>query len=249
MALIAAEGCRSIHNKHFSLNRFSAQFFNRPIKVDTRKILSRLSLFDADFYDCVDTSSNSLQSAVVYHKQYTLVIFRESDQRADWSYNLDLRSTDGFHAGFKRAADLVWAKLERRLKAKNSNPIILSGFSLGGAIATALVPKLVAGGLQIHSIYTFGSPKVLLKSQAVAYDMQFKTIFFRFQNTKDLFTYLPLGLGYSHVGRGLIFDPANKKIQISSNDPSEFSRLCKIDHEILKNHSIDTYISALNNNV
>jgi predicted lipase len=223
-----------------------AYLFDKATKIDTVAMLKRLNSLDGDFYQCLDFSNSSTQGAVAYHKDYRLVLFRESDQRSDWVHNINMYSYEGYHMGFRRASMHAWENLDRLL-GSDPRPVILGGFSLGGAIATVLAPKLESTGRAVNGVYTFGSPKVVHRSYAPLYDRQFKSRFFRFQNSQDLFTYLPFGLGYRHVGKGLVFNPQDKKIQNMDRDPQEFTNLRKVDHKILVNHSMEMYISAIEN--
>jgi len=38
--------------------------------------------------------------------------------------------------------------------------MIVTGHSLGGAIATLAVAELISKGIQVDNLYTFGSPRV-----------------------------------------------------------------------------------------
>lgn len=64
-----------------------------------------------------------------------------------------------FHGGFKKVADAVADDLERFLE-RDGPPIMLTGHSLGGAVATIAAAKLKIRGYRIGKVMTFGTPKI-----------------------------------------------------------------------------------------
>jgi hypothetical protein len=131
----------------------------------------------------------------------------------------------------------------RLIAEHKKRDLYITGYSLGGAIAT-----LAALDISVHTpfrhpkVYTFGAPRVGDTTFALAYDLQIKESV-RVVNVHD---YIPLepqakikppftkkGLTYQHVKGYYPISFQCKK----GNLPLEFP--------LLKNHQLDTYFTAL----
>jgi hypothetical protein len=95
-----------------------------------------------------------------------VVAFRGSEarERIDWTTNMDARLValpegGAVHAGFLRALERgdSWDRLARHVRERQrSRTLVLTGHSLGGALATLAAARLGGGA----RLYTFGAPKV-----------------------------------------------------------------------------------------
>lgn len=113
------------------------------------------------------------------------------------------------HRGFWDGINRVWDEVSAKLKEFGSagQPILVTGHSLGAALATLAAAKLQAQGQSVQSLYNFGSPRVGNQNFARWFDAHLKTRTFRFVNNSDLVTrVVPRAMFYAHVGRFVYFD-------------------------------------------
>jgi len=101
------------------------------------------------------------------------------------------------HLGFAHAADTVYptvrvlaTALDRRL------PILVTGHSLGGALASLVAHRLASEAFPVRAVYTYGSPRPGDRNFRDAYRLPN----YRFVNDNDLVPHLPLRWCYRHVG-------------------------------------------------
>lgn len=76
----------------------------------------------------------------------------------------DIRKTkttsgDSIHAGFLSEFEVIQHQIFKFVRSHPMRPILLTGHSLGGAIATILAAELAKDGYEV-SLCTFGSPRV-----------------------------------------------------------------------------------------
>lgn len=177
----------------------------RPNEV---KILFDLQQEDANFISVTGIVNDSAQAILVEHENYFCLAFRGTDELEDWLDNLNVFSERAlfgeFHRGFFNSVESVWEPLFAKyseLRQQKKRALFLTGHSLGGAMATIGVAKLVHADLPFTSAYTFGQPRALTTATARVFNVEAKSKFFRFQNNNDLVSRAPARLmGYSHVG-------------------------------------------------
>lgn len=106
---------------------------------------------------------------------------------------------------------------------------IVSGHSLGGAIATLYASLLVSQGKKIDSVYTFGAPRIASKRFLNIYKKQYlEDITFRYVIDGDpVSRFTPI---YMHLGKEITLSP-----------PFD-----KNDGNLLKNHDLKSYHKAMN---
>ena len=96
------------------------------------------------------------------------------------------------HRGFERALDSVWRQIETSLQ-KSSEPIWVTGHSLGAALAT-----LACRRFSFAACYTYGSPRV--GNQAFVEQLTAMPIF-RVVDDEDLVCKIPIeSMGFAHAG-------------------------------------------------
>jgi predicted lipase len=136
------------------------------------------------------------------------------------------------HRGFTRAYLSVRDRIHTAVKDKDLATVIVTGHSLGGALATLCGLDLEYNFSEKFSVtvYTYGSPRVGNRDFVFAYNRRVPNTF-RFYYGRDIVTRVPrLWMGYRHVSKALgLGSWFNLKI---------FSR--RID-----DHMLDRYISAL----
>lgn len=175
---------------------------------DTQAILNDLKSDDDGFLNVYGFNKNSAQAAFIEHEAYYCIAFRGTDEIADWLDNINAVSEeteDGiFHRGFLNSVDDVWDELITLLKEKRwekPKPLMITGHSLGGAMASIATARLHAINIPFKSVYTFGQPRAMTPETADHFNAMFKKNYFRFHNNNDLVTRVPARvMGYSHVG-------------------------------------------------
>ena len=101
------------------------------------------------------------------------------------------------HFGFARAAEAVYPMVRVLLTALDRRlPILVTGHSLGGAMATLVSHRLAVEGFPVRAVYTYGSPRAGNRSFRDAYRLPN----YRFVNDNDLVPHLPMRWCYRHVG-------------------------------------------------
>jgi len=109
------------------------------------------------------------------------------------------------HSGFLEAADSILPDIIQRLNG-NAKPLIITGHSLGGALATLAAFCLSKSNYLIRAVYTFASPRVGNAAFRAAYNSDLKQKTFRVAAAGDLVPLIP-GMfcppcdGYRHVGQ------------------------------------------------
>ena len=101
------------------------------------------------------------------------------------------------HCGFARASETVYPTVRVLLTALDRRmPILVTGHSLGGAMATLVSHRLAIEGFPVRAVYTYGSPRAGNRAFRDAYQLRN----YRFVNDNDLVPHLPMHWCYRHVG-------------------------------------------------
>ena len=150
-----------------------------------------------------------------------LVAFRGSESWKDWLINLsryqsDYPHLDGarVHTGFLRQHDALWQRLVSHLQtyvALESRGILVTGHSLGGALATLFAVR-IARLLPSVSVacYVFCSPRVGNRAFVEGGDMLDNLSFLRMNNAYDLVPHVPI-YGYMHT-RNVVTLPFDRQL-------------------------------------
>lgn len=150
-------------------------------------------------------------------ERHVFVIFRGSDSWADWRQNFrawhecegpdpgaDADDALGIkvHAGFRRSLDLLWPAVQCWLETLPPlRGIILSGHSLGGAMAVLAAWRLQRQGRRVAGVITFGAPRV--GNAAFARSCTASGLDRRIWRVVwggDPVPHVPPALGYCHIG-------------------------------------------------
>ena len=136
---------------------------------------------------------------------FAVLAFRGSDDVAAWATNLNARPAPwrgggNAHRGFAEALDAVWPEVEAGL-ARTAGPLLLTGHSLGAALAT-----LAASLRPEAALYTFGSPRVGDGGFEAATRRR-PGYAARYVNHRDVVCRVPSArLGYRHMGEVHVID-------------------------------------------
>lgn len=117
--------------------------------------------------------------------------------------NFDLNHTK-VHAGFKAEVNKLWDDvLVEILKGDRSLPLVVTGHSLGAAMATITSSRLEDSGVMVRALVTFGSPRVGTKEFVESLHVSH----FRVINCCDAVTRVPLYImGFRHHGTIVYLD-------------------------------------------
>lgn len=175
---------------------------------DETGILSNLKAEDPGFISVHGYSKKSAQAALVEHASYLTLVFRGTDEPADWIDNINAFPEQAlfgaFHRGFLHSVQDIWDPLFVRyteLNRKKPRALFVTGHSLGGAMATVASSILIQEDESFTSAYTFGQPRAISRDAGRIYNVEAKGKTFRFQNNNDIVTRAPARImGYTHVG-------------------------------------------------
>ncbi len=98
-----------------------------------------------------------------------------------------------FHRGFIGALAEIWSPLVAQLEQLplGSRKLWVTGHSLGGAIAMLASWRFIQNFLDVHAVYTFGSPMVGNEAASKAFERELGGRIFRFVDAPDLVPWLP----------------------------------------------------------
>ena len=160
----------------------------------------------------------------------TNLAYRPLHQRPEWGDNVRT------HPGFDEATDLLYEEILEVLNTRltEGHRLYVTGHSLGAAMATLFSFRAeVLSGIDVHGLYTFGSPRVGNIPFALAYPEPLHNKTQRWQNRADPAPGLPPGqpiqgrhappgpniLTYRHVGR-LNYIPPQGAVEFNrQNEP------------------------------
>jgi triacylglycerol lipase len=195
----------------------------------------------------VPTPKTDTQAALLHEVDLNQVIlvFRGSESNVDWFNNAQFRqktypygddsSTEvRFHRGFMAAYFAVRDRLQDRIKQYPTATLVVTGHSLGGALATIaaldLQYNITQHSKQPLSVYTFGAPRVGNAALVESFSQRVPNSY-RFVYGRDLVTHIPrVWQGYRHVPK-------------TENLPAPFT--WKFFTQSLKDHEITNYVSSL----
>lgn len=159
------------------------------------------------FSSCEFIDIDDTQCFVAMTPEIALVSFRGTESRGDWFGNVNVpgrsREYGVVHRGFLGAFQAVESRLRTALAGIAGRKLILTGHSLGGALATVMAAEWQTF-MPASWIVTFGQPAVGSGSFKMFILQNYSGKFFRFVNDADIVPRVPPG--YDHVGRLMHFD-------------------------------------------
>jgi len=157
----------------------------------------------------------------------TIVAFAGTDPLvpANWFTDFDFSVTAGsVHRGFEEATESVWNELVEAFAARSERTILLTGHSLGAALAAVTADRALADlNLRAAAIYAFGMPRAGDAEFARRYNDALGAATFRLVHGEDIVASVPPSrLGFRHVGR-LIRCPRAGRFAPDAQPEPEFS--------------------------
>ncbi len=228
LALKCARLCQEVY-RDFSGLRFSAYPDIEPVFVESQ---------DNGFTDTQVAILNQLDSDLLY------IVFRGSDKSIDWINNFQFRQqiypyADGnsevkFHQGFMTAYFAVRQALLDAMDQFEGQQVIVTGHSLGGALATIAALDLQYNLGRKHDlrfeVYTFGAPRVGNRAMVESYNGRIPSSD-RFVYGWDIVTRIP------RTWQG--FDHVDEATQLGSR------WTWQVLSRRFNDHSLDAYIAGL----
>ena len=137
------------------------------------------------------------------------------------------------HLGFAHATDAVYPTVRVLLTALDRRlPILVTGHSLGGAMATLVAHRLLVEGFPVRAVYTYGSPRPGDRSFRDAYRVHN----YRFVNNNDLVPHLPLRWCYHHVGHLKLLTPEGNMLEHERHWKEKKRKLVKHAKHVQRAH-------------
>ena len=174
----------------------------------------------------VSTAETDLQCAVTvsHAKKRINVIFRGSESKSDWYYDLkifkhkleekfqDDENNVYVHLGFYQqlmnngSYDKILKLVKEGLAEHSDYELYISGHSLGGALCTLFGYLLSCELLNKVTVVSFASPRVGNEEWKKVFDNKENLVHFRVTNNRDIVTAAPMW-GYKHTGHNIrLFD-------------------------------------------
>lgn len=170
----------------------------------------------------VNTAETDLQCAVTvsHAKKRMNVIFRGSESKSDWYYDLKIfkhqlpekyqndRNDIYVHLGFweqlmnNGSYDQILKLVKEGLAEHSDYELFITGHSLGGALCTLFGYLLSHELLNKVTVVSFASPRVGNETWKIAYDTKQNLIHYRVTNNRDVVTAAPMW-GYKHTGHNI----------------------------------------------
>ena len=146
-------------------------------------------------------------SGIVEYEKFIVVAFQGTitefgrdgefrlDSLIDWIQNLRIERLDTnvtglpglIHEGFHDQLSLVYGKVTSQLNSLRKKPIIVTGHSQGGAVATIATKKLELDGFDVKQTYTFAAPR----AGNAKFVNSIKTPFHRIEFGHDVVPHVP----------------------------------------------------------
>jgi hypothetical protein len=193
----------------FSWNTALSLALASQLSYDNPQTVTDVALNLWRLQSCQFIEADDTQCFVASSADAAFVAFRGTESLGDWLGNLNTisttRSYGRVHRGFLGAFEVVDLRLRAALTRLDRPEILLTGHSLGGALATVAAAEW-QGHLPISWIYSFGQPAVGKGSFRSFFDQHYAGKFIRFVNDDDIIARVPPT--FHHVGSLFHFDAA-----------------------------------------
>lgn len=202
-----------------------AEFADHAYETDRTALESWLKPHGFTLLEFIDV--NGTQSFLARGEGVAVLAFRGTEKKLeDWVTDAKFKLVDGaasgvpgqVHDGFTEALANVAARLDGLVAQLKTRRVLLhlTGHSLGGALATlaALHFGRNPAACPVHTVHTFGSPRVGDAAFVQDFDQHYRGRSYRFVNDEDLVTRVPTrAQGYEHVGEFIYIDEAGRLVR------------------------------------
>ncbi len=219
------------------------------IKGWLRESESRKSRDLKDDFKYLANRTTDTQAFLFRKNQHIVLVFRGSQQVADWSTNFKFRMkqfatlntqqkdaipTGEVHRGFQGAWESVEKRVIYQLKKwwTPETQFWVTGHSLGGALAALAATSLEYQGFQVAGLYTFGQPRVGDWAFTRQVNDHMGDRMFRYVNNNDIVPLIPPqfnplnpGRLYGHMGQFRYFNSRGQLRETSYLSQRWFDRL------------------------
>ena len=158
------------------------------------------------------------QCFVMANDHDVVIVFRGSDDKADWFANFQASQNPGpltnsrAHEGFQDAlfpAVISITNILDKFNAANKN-IWVTGHSLGGALCSLYAGMLIEHKYTVYGIYTFASPRPGDDNFATQLKAAVAGPHYRVVNNFDVVPHVPPEPFFSHSGNRIILKTSGK---------------------------------------
>ena len=171
-----------------------------------------------DHFKYLINRTTDTQAFIFRKKQHIVLVFRGSQQSADWGTNFKFRMkqfaivqtqqeaaipTGEVHRGFQDAWQSVEKRVVYQLKQwwTPETQLWVTGHSLGGALAALAATSLEYQGFKVAGLYTFGQPRVGDWAFTRQVNAQMGDRMFRYVNNNDVVPMIPPQYNPANPGR------------------------------------------------
>lgn len=228
------------------------------MKPDLKLAMLAAQMCDLSYHAAtISDALTDTQVLIQDSPEFTFVAFRGSSSLKDWITDCEIfrapYAEGEVHRGFLRAITSVRVKVALALLGRNK-PVVVTGHSLGGALAMLFADWMTREGRHIDAVYTFGQPRVGNGKFAAAYDGRLREATFRFINAQDAVPRLPGWLaGYRHAGTRMFFtfdgellvSPSLARMAISDVFGIVNDWFTRRELSTLTNHGLGRYLDQL----
>ena len=229
-----------------------------------------------------NTKKRDTQAFIFRTDEFMVLAFRGTQEIGDWNTNLNtelrnftirkkgITTISSYRGKVHKGFFLGWADIERPVLAKlefwrkkNNGiplpPLLITGHSLGGALATMAAASLLENGFTVAGLYTFGQPRVGDRAFIRQLDENLANKVFRFINNNDVVPHVPPPFSfrnpmrlYGHLGAVKYFNSKGFLVANYKGFYRAFDSLMGFAKsvfesglDLISDHSMSYYISNL----